>query len=1216
MTAAPRITLGIATYNRDRYLAEAIESCLSQDYPSLEVLVVLDGSTNPRIESILGDYLEDERFRVVRHPVNRGISAAYNTLVQQGCGELIAMLGDDDVCLPGRIRRQAEIFDRHPDTGVVHGDAVIIDSTGTAVGEWRNVDMTPAELVRCFYRNHDFIVDPSRMVRREVYDRVGGYDDRFKVAQDFEFWLRAARHFRFRHTGGAPLIQLRRHGENGSDESQRGAETEEVELALLEALPRYSLRELVPELDWAVIDPESARRQALERLADQVEHRGVPTPRLARHLRQRAAEFPVPPTPPRTGQRLLMTMFGWNDSGGGTILPRLIAKELVRRGWEVSVVHAATATLPGEPMYARREWVEDGVRLVGIHNRPSALLDLHDPLREIDDPVMRELFREELQSFQPDVVHFHNLHNLGASLIDEVAAYGAPSFFTTHNYWLICPRAYLLRDDGSLCSGPGDGSRCAACTGSQTPELNAQRLAALRSRVGAGVTRVLAISESVRQTLIAAGYQPDAIDVVPQSMPHEHEIWQETGNGRVPGRRGERLTVGFVGYAYANKGPQLLVEAAQRTRARVDVHLIGQVPASLAARLRAMDHRGVVDFKGGYSPSELPALLADVDVAALPSTWWDCANLAAQECHAARVPLVVPRLGGLGETVRDGIDGLTFAGLSVDDLARQLDRLDGEPGLLERLQRGIHPPVDFSAHVDELEAYYRGDHGAERRTRTQPPVQVRWKGDHGRVTSLAIINDEVTRRVDVTIQRVDRGDQALDPPLRHPADVEIRHQWPPDFQRAASGRLAAIAPWEFGAAPAQWVRDIQANVDELWVPSEYVRAMYVGSGVEPERVHVLPNGVDLDAFRPRDAPRPASDPLRFLYVGGITPRKGVDALITAWDAAFPGRDDVALVVKAALAGGAYREARSDWLRQRAAEARLPRVTLIEEDLDTEQLAELYRSSDVFVLPYRGEGFAMPVLEAMASGLPVITTAGGPTDEFCPPEAGWRIRSVRQPVPLELLRGFEPEDTPWMLEPDLEHLVTLLRAAARADDLRSRGQAGRAAAAGYSWDAVARTYEERIRSLAAMPARRADAAQSTFPLSGEVGVRVLATPAWRGRDELDRLLTAWSVTTPDTDACLYLLADPAAAGEPDVIEARVVGAAERAGVDLERCADIEILLEPFRSDRDAMLHRSVDAFVPLHPGCAGHARMARSAGRPVVAPDSALSQWLKSRITLP
>ena len=106
------------------------------------------------------------------------------------------------------------------------------------------------------------------MVRREVYERVGRYDHRYLVAQDFEFWLRAAQQFRFRHCAGEPLIALRRHGDNGSADAADRAETEEVTRALEEALERYSLRELVPELDWSVLGPGEAERQALLTLAD------------------------------------------------------------------------------------------------------------------------------------------------------------------------------------------------------------------------------------------------------------------------------------------------------------------------------------------------------------------------------------------------------------------------------------------------------------------------------------------------------------------------------------------------------------------------------------------------------------------------------------------------------------------------------------------------------------------------------------------------------------------------------------------------------------------------------------------------------------------------------------------------------------------------------------------------------------------------------------
>src|SRR5512143_2845951 len=118
---SPRVTLGIATYNRATYLAEAVRSCLDQDYADLEVLVVVDGSTNPAIDEVLAGFAGDPRLRIVRHERNRGIAAAYSTFVTEGRGELIAMLGDDDVALPDRISRQVEIFDRYPDTGIVHG---------------------------------------------------------------------------------------------------------------------------------------------------------------------------------------------------------------------------------------------------------------------------------------------------------------------------------------------------------------------------------------------------------------------------------------------------------------------------------------------------------------------------------------------------------------------------------------------------------------------------------------------------------------------------------------------------------------------------------------------------------------------------------------------------------------------------------------------------------------------------------------------------------------------------------------------------------------------------------------------------------------------------------------------------------------------------------------------------------------------------------------
>src|ERR1700744_2786501 len=166
-------------------------------------------------------------------------------------------------------------------------------------------------------------------------------------------------------------------------------------------------------------------------------------------------------------------------------------------------------------------------------------------------------------------------------------------------------------------------------------------------------------------------------------MPHDADIWEQVGRDRAPGRVGEDLTVAFLGSAYPHKGPQLLIEAAQRTLARLNVKILGEVPARFAEQLKALDRRGVVELSGAFSPSEIGGLLREVDAVALPSMWWDCAPLAAAECLAARTPVIVPRRGGLPEAIRDGVDGLSFDGLDADDLARTLDRLSSEAGLLE-----------------------------------------------------------------------------------------------------------------------------------------------------------------------------------------------------------------------------------------------------------------------------------------------------------------------------------------------------------------------------------------------------------------------------------------------------------------------------------------------------------------------------------------------------
>jgi glycosyltransferase involved in cell wall biosynthesis len=915
--------------------------------------------------------------------------------------------------------------------------------------------------------------------------------------------------------------------------------------------------------------------------------------------------------------RILLTSFGYNDSGGGTIVPRHVSRELARRGWDVTVFHAAVGRVEGPP-YAIREWKEDGVRLIGVHNRPHGLLDLGNPGREIDDPPITRAFAEALDRLQPDVIHFHNLHNLGAGLLDEAAGRGIPAYFSTHNYWLVCPRSFLYTERLELCGGPPDrGAGCADCVGSVDHAGHAARLDEIRTRFCRGVSVCLAVSEAMKSTLVGAGYPAEMIDVVAQAMPQEAEIWERLGRDRTPGRVGEKLTVGFFGSAYPHKGPSLLIDAAQRTEQEITVRIHGEVPDAFATHLRSLDSRGVVEIHGGFDHARLPELLAGVDVAVIPSLWWDCAPLMVAECLAGRVPVLAARMGGIPDFVTEDVDGLLFTGRDVSDLTRQLDRLVGEDGLLERLQASIREPRAFAAYVDELERYYADERPSKHEPR-EHPVTVRWRGDQFRATSLATINRQVGQRLQadpsVALQRITIAGEAHDHALPHPAELEVRHQWPYNFGPAPS-RLAVIQPWEFGAIPAEWVTPANANVDEIWVPSAYVREMYVRGGVDPERVVVVPNGVDLDVYTPDGPPLPlpGARGTKLLFVGGLIERKGPDLLLAAYLNAFEGRDDVTLVIKDFGADTFYPGSDRGELETYAREGKLPRIVYLHEEMDEADLAALYRACDLVVLPYRGEGFTMPALEAMASGVPLVITAGGPTDEFVPDTACWRIPSAVKPYEVDQVDHWVTAGRPFMLEPDLPALRDILReAVADEPGRRARGAAGREAAAAHSWDAVAEQYRQRILAIAGRPPRTAAAPTVPFPLDGDFAARLLATPAWLGgSDRLGELLASWTeATSPGQSACLYLLADPRLHGDQAAITSRVLEAAAAAGADLDQGPDIAIVMQHLRGDTEAAIHLAAGGFVPLHGACAGSLRLAETVGTPVVEPTvGGISSWL-------
>ena len=303
-----------------------------------------------------------------------------------------------------------------------------------------------------------------------------------------------------------------------------------------------------------------------------------------------------------------------------------------------------------------------------------------------------------------------------------------------------------------------------------------------------------------------------------------------------------------------------------------------------------------------------------------------------------------------------------------------------------------------------------------------------------------------------------------------PPEVTIRHGYPPSFARPPAGRLVVALPWEFGAIPRDWRRAIHRDVDEVWACSRHLRDGYLASGLDPDLVRVVPHGVDPERFHPGLAPLPlpgVPGGYRFLFVGGLLWRKGIDLLLDAYRSAFSARDDVTLVVKDFGRGGPYQpQEAEERVRAMAADPAGPRVAFLRDRLSDDEIPRLYASCDCLVHPYRGEGYGLTVAEGMAAGLPVIVPEGGSTADFCDDETALLVPS--HPLVLDRTRVGDLD----LVGPVSVIEVLALDLAARMreayDDREAARAVGRRASAHirahHTWDAAAAIAAERLRAL--------------------------------------------------------------------------------------------------------------------------------------------------------
>lgn len=614
----------------------------------------------------------------------------------------------------------------------------------------------------------------------------------------------------------------------------------------------------------------------------------------------------------------------------------------------------------------------------------------------------------------------------------------------------------------------------------------------LLSQFRSGILAAIADSDLNAEELFTCGYKD--VEVIPLLF-DVASLRQRPWNDELVQRESATFTVLFVGRVAPNKCQHDLVEVAawlrQILKRPFQLVCVGGYDADdpyfrrVMAEIEANGLSDCVRFPGKISESDLYAWYRAADVF-LSMSEHEGFGVPFIEAMAFDLPVIAYQSSNIAATL--GGAGLMFTEKNHPAIAALLKILSEDRALRQALvigQRSRLLEFDRQRQLVQLSTFLRrqgicvpqlpAESTAER------PLQLRYQVEGPFETSYSLA--QVNREVAMALNRIEPGyvgvfategpgDYQPDhaavnaiPGLNDlwrrgrkgsRADVVIRNLYPPRVSDMDGVLNFLYFAWEESELNPAWVDSFNRCLDGMPVLSRYVKKVLLDNGVS---VPSIAAGCGIDhVVRAKPSPYPGSlgEGFRFLHISSCFPRKGVDVLLKAFAEAFSPKDKVTLVIKT------FRNPHNkvaDQIQQlRATRTVCPDIVLIEEDLPLGQMVDLYRRCHAFVAPTRGEGFGLPMAEAMWFRLPVITTAYGGQSDFCTDKTAWLVDYRFQPAQTHM--GLY--NSVWV-EPDPADLIRQMRAVRWADQsaLEPRLIYGRALIEEkFTWDRCA----ERLRML--------------------------------------------------------------------------------------------------------------------------------------------------------
>ncbi|MEW6386273.1 MAG: glycosyltransferase [Thermodesulfobacteriota bacterium] len=392
------------------------------------------------------------------------------------------------------------------------------------------------------------------------------------------------------------------------------------------------------------------------------------------------------------------------NRAGTEIYTHDLARAMQRRGHQVRVMYPIPVNFAHDDCFLVEGHYE-GLPVVEILSSPLVhFLLRHEALK----PVLRQYFLDH----PADLVHIQHLMGLTVSFLEVLQELEIPVVLTANDYWVLCKQVHLVSPAGKVCEGPETIDKCVDCVCRHQGNIPEEQLPQLYYNLAdwrLTQRRAMRLPELVLcpSRFLLEVYQ--RYDFVNERMIHA----PQGANLFTPAARPERdvppIIFSYLGGIYYRKGLDLLVEAFNQVdTARAELHVHGDIaaPDYFNEVMQSVLPGKKVTYHGGYSPADLPGILARTDVAVVPSRGENYPFVIREILHA-RVPVVAANIAGIPEIVLDRQNGLLFKENDPQDLAAKLARFIDRPELIEELRAGIQPMKSMDQDAADIEPYYR-----------------------------------------------------------------------------------------------------------------------------------------------------------------------------------------------------------------------------------------------------------------------------------------------------------------------------------------------------------------------------------------------------------------------------------------------------------------------------------------------------------------------------